>query len=111
MTDGLLINRYFRAIVDNEEVVADERYKRSAVEHVVARVGGVGGVGSLHERGCTSLELKLLGATNDTADLLPLRRRRIQWVKMTRFPGMITDILQFQECARERFSSESLNLL
>jgi hypothetical protein len=41
--EGLLLNRYFRAIVDNEDVVAE---KRSAVENVVARAGAVG---SLYE--------------------------------------------------------------
>ena len=33
MTEGLLLNRYFRAIMDNEDDMGD---KRSAVVHVVA---------------------------------------------------------------------------
>jgi len=44
MTEGLLLTRDFRAIVDNEDVTDD---KQSAVENVIARVGVVG---SLYER-------------------------------------------------------------
>jgi len=46
MTEGLLLNRDFRAIVDNEDITDD---KHSTVENVVARAGVVG---YLYERTC-----------------------------------------------------------